>query len=192
MKKLFLLSACILAFATAFSQNPVSEIETVNFYGVDFSQAKAFGVTETGHSFAQTFGRINTLILKEWDKYNPGKYLWKNIALTDLSAVTAANENIDPNEVVILSSGYKLSDGQIEAAVRGYELQESEGVGLVIICEKLDKSALRGSYAVVFFDIATRDIIYTQFGKGKPSGMGLRNYWAGSLYSMLKKWRYMR
>ena len=40
---------------------------------------------------------------------------------------------------------------------------------------------------VAFFDISTKKILLTQLMIGKPTGAGLRNYWIGAIYDILKQ-----
>ena len=58
---------------------------------------------------------------------------------------------------------------------------------MVFIAQFLDKSNARGTYEVVFFNTETKEIIEEWITDGKARGFGLRNYWAGSVYSALKK-----
>lgn len=190
MKKILLFFAVLFAFSTAFAQGSVRDISTVNYYGVDFSRARVYGASESGDQFVTAFLRINELVIGEWRKYNPGLFLRKNIKISDISVTQAVNIEVDPGEVHILNRGYHLSEADIQAAVREYDLNEVNGVGLVILGDLLDKSAGVGSYIVVFFDIATRDVIYARLAAGKAGGMGLRNYWAGALHNVLKSWQY--
>lgn len=68
-----------------------------------------------------------------------------------------------------------------------HTIQKTPGVGMVFIAQFLDKSNNRGTYEVVFFNTETKEIIEEWITDGKARGFGLRNYWAGSVYSALKK-----
>ena len=39
---------------------------------------------------------------------------------------------------------------------------------------------------VSFFDAATKKIFFSEELKGKPGGIGLRNYWSKALFEILK------
>ena len=82
---------------------------------------------------------------------------------------------------------YPLSKEQIKAAINALPIQKTPGVGMVFIAQFLDKSNNRGTYEVVFFNTETKEIIEEWITDGKARGFGLRNYWAGSIYSALKK-----
>lgn len=53
----------------------------------------------------------------------------------------------------------------------------------------LDKRAAQAVYEMVFFDIATREVRYTERVEGHAGGFGLRNYWANTVAEVLKTWR---
>ncbi len=185
MQKLIIAIAITIFGCATLSAQPGIESD-VNYYGVDFSRTKVFGAAETGAQFKDAFGRINSLVIAEWPKYDPGKFLLKNIVVRNISATTRLNSEIDPSEVVTTSPEYFISKDEVAEMVRRYELRESEGTGLVIIGELLDKSTYNGVFIVVYFDIASREVLHGQGIAGKARGFGLRNYWAGALLDALK------
>ena len=83
----------------------------------------------------------------------------------------------------------ELNDGQIQEIVDGLTCTSND-CGLVLIAENLNKLDERATYLVVFFNANTKEIIYSKRASGKGFGFGVRNHWAGSIYRMLKNWRY--
>ena len=159
MKKLILflfLSTSLFCFGQG--KSALKDIQSIKFYGVDYSQVKIFGADESPVQFKDAFRRINELFITEAKKYNVGKQL-----------------------------KYTLSKEQIKAAINALPIQKTPGVGMVFIAQFLDKSNNRGTYEVVFFNTETKEIIEEWITDGKARGFGLRNYWAGSIYSALKK-----
>ena len=77
-------------------------------------------------------------------------------------------------------------------AMKAHILQgalENEGIESILHNENfstLYKSCV-SNIAVVFFNTETKEIIEEWITDGKARGFGLRNYWAGSIYSALKK-----
>ena len=145
MKKLILflfLSTSLFCFGQG--KSALKDIQSIKFYGVDYSQVKIFGADESPAQFKDAFRRINELFITE------GKE-------------------------------------QIKAAINALPIQKTPGVGMVFIAQFLDKSNNRGTYEVVFFNTETKEIIEEWITDGKARGFGLRNYWAGSIYSALKK-----
>ncbi|MBL7931607.1 MAG: hypothetical protein JNL60_06890 [Bacteroidia bacterium] len=82
---------------------------------------------------------------------------------------------------------------KLPTMVKAYpEGDKKEGLGLVFIVESFDKSYHRGNYWIVFFDIQSRKILFSDYCSGSPSGFGLRNYWAGSLKHVLAEIQILR
>jgi hypothetical protein len=113
--------------------------------------------------------------------------LKKEVTEISLDAVNQVNENINLAELMTTKREYSLSKEQIKAAIEALPIQKTPGVGMVFIAQFLDKSNNRGTYEVVFFNTETKEIIEEWITDGKARGFGLRNYWAGSVYSALKK-----
>ena len=50
----------------------------------------------------------------------------------------------------------------------------------------MNKPQNRAYYELITFNIATREILSQKEVNGKAGGFGLRNFWAGSIYSVIK------
>jgi hypothetical protein len=187
MKKLIIFAIAMLTLSAASAQTNVPQ--EVNYYGVDFSKTRTFGAAETGQDFALAFERINLLIIGEWSKYNPAARLRKKIYIQDISVTQNRNSEIDPDEIATTTLKYALTDADIAEMVKKYDIKESEGTGLVFIGELLNKQTATGVFSIVYFDIASRDVLYRRTLGGAANGFGLRNYWAGSLYRILEVYR---
>ena len=71
MKKLILflfLSTSLFCFGQ--DKSALKDIQSIKFYGVDYSQAKVFGADESPIQFKDAFRRINELFITEAKKYN--------------------------------------------------------------------------------------------------------------------------
>lgn len=188
MKKLlfslFLIAICSI---NGFAQT------SVIFYGVDYSFVKVRGADESDAAFVQAFERINSLFISQGEKFDVAKYMRQPIAKQEFDATQKAmNEafeaaSINSHTLLTNDANYDCRK-QIDAQVAGYEIPQSEGTGVVIVANMLDKSKDRGSYYFVTFDIASRKVTTCILAEGKPGGFGLRNYWANSLYLALKKY----
>ncbi|MBL4704307.1 MAG: hypothetical protein JKY54_07285 [Flavobacteriales bacterium] len=87
----------------------------------------------------------------------------------------------------IQSDSYAISKDKIESHVKSYDGVEGEGVGIVFIVESLNKLEQAGFMWVTFFDEKTKEIIYTERMSGAAQGFGIRNYWAGTFYNVVKE-----
>ena len=111
----------------------------------------------------------------------------KEVTEISLDAVNQVNENIDLSKLMTPKREYSLNKEEIKATIDALPIQKTSGVGMVFIAQLLDKSNNRGTYEVVFFNTETKEIIEEWITSGKARGFGLRNYWAGSIHSALKK-----
>lgn len=188
MKKLILflfLSTSLFCFGQG--KNALKDIQSIKFYGVDYSLVKVFGADESPLQFKDAFRRINELFITEAKKYNVGKQLRKEVTEISLDAVNQVNGNINESELKTSKTKYSLDKEQIKAAIEALPIQKTPGVGMVFVAQFLDKSKNSGTYEVVFFNTETKEIIEEWITEGKARGFGLRNFWAGSIYNALKK-----
>lgn len=162
---------------------------SVTWYGIDFSLAKLTNVSEDPEMFVkQYFNAINQLVSDEPDKYNIKEYFNKTDATINLDQVTERNAKIDHASLVI-SEKYEITPEEVQSAIKSYNTQGQDGMGLVFMAENLNKDSQQGSYYVCFFNVNTRDIIDARRLSGKAAGFGVRNYWAGSVFNVMKAWQ---
>lgn len=187
MKKQLLLIPVLMLALLAF-KNSAPEEDTLLaselvWCGFDFSHVKCIGsdgFTDPDDVKNRFFEAWNDLVLNESDKYDVKKFYGKEAQVNDLSVVSQRNELPDANELVI-DEAYAFEEGQLESIIRQYELSEAqEGLGLVYVIEALNKTAQHAVVNVVFFDIASNEILWTKKYETKPGGFGLRNYWAAA------------
>lgn len=191
MKKQFILLALIVFAAFAFN-NPDQRVFTapeIVWCGIDFSEAKCIGpdgFNEPDQVKERYFSAWNELVLNESDKFNIQKFYSKSKQTNDLSVVNERNQ-MPELEGLVISEPYAFKEGQLEKIVRSYDLaMAQEGVGVVYVVESLNKTAQEAVIDVVFFDIASKDILWSKQYKESPKGFGFRNYWAGAIYKTMK------
>jgi len=192
MKKIiFLFSLITICSANCFAQ------KTAVFYGVDFSLVKVCGANESDAEFALAFERINDLFISQSDKYDIGKSARLTLTKKEIAVAKQAmrvalkggdtSQSLETHDLLYEDPAYDCRD-QIDAQIAGYQLAQTEGLGLVIIANMLDKAHDRGSFYFVTFDIASRNVETCIRAEGKPGGFGLRNFWAGSLHKAMKNY----
>lgn len=160
-------------------------------YGIDFSRTIIVAARESNEEFAKAFTGINELLLTEPNKYNFGKAFKREVH--DVYP-TPAYQNNQAADIAIMRCSTKtgqiiVSTDDIREMAKNYELPHTNGTGVVFIAQTLDKRKAEATYAVVFFDVATRRLISLDIMSGKAGGAGLRNYWANSVYDVLKHWK---
>lgn len=181
MRKLAILVVSLMSFVFVYGQQ--SDEKSTYVYGVDYRFCKVFGADESVEDFAKAFCGINRLLVTESDKYDFAKVLRKRVNIV-VSPMIALHEECRFDDMLTLDKVYNNVD--CEAVVNGYKLKESVGTGVVLIAKWLDKAVGEGVYELIVFDVASRQIVYRKEAVGSARGFGLRNYWAGSVYDVLK------
>ena len=189
MKKLLFL-AFIAVSTLCFSQTyDLKTVESVKFFGVDYSLVKVYGANETAEQFHYIFERINDLIVDEVEKYNPSPLLKKKVYAISVNEVNEKIQKMDISNIITSEKNVSLTREDLQKAVQSLAIEPEEGVGVVFVGELLSKTNDMGYYHIVFFDMENKQIIETYKGQGKSGGFGLRNYWASTIYKMIKSSR---
>ena len=183
-----LLSFCLGITTMAQDKAKAKSEKSIVWYGIDFTVAKFTLVTEDPTVIvSQYLKSINSLIQSEPEKYDLKKFFSKTEVTLDLDQVNERNGKIDPGTLVI-SDEHKISLDDVKSAVAQYNTKGKPGLGLIFVAENLDKVKQIGSFYVCFFDQDTKQIVDAQRFEAKAAGFGFRNYWAGSIYNVMKAW----
>lgn len=164
----------------------------VTWLGLDFSRANFIGDREKFGSESDVRHLLdawNDLILKEHDKFDIAKAIGRTKVENNLQAVKAHNAELD---VLSMFSDeekdylhLKVSD--IDEIIAGYDLNGLSGIGLMFNVESFNKKNEEGSIYVTFINLNTKEVLFTERVVGPPAGMGMRNFWAGSVVRILGK-----
>ena len=197
MKKItIILLLCLAAGSNIFSQGnyktaDIFKATSVTWFGIDFSLIRMIGpegFTDPVAIKNQQFDAINNLILNEPDKYDLKKFFFKQQVPVDMSVVNKRNELPDEKEFVLpLGAQYTVDENAVKNAVKSYNPDTKEGIGLVFIMEMFNKPAEVATMWVTFFDIAAKEVLLTAKMSGEAKGFGFRNYWTGAVNNVLKE-----
>ena len=201
MKKQFIISL-LFVFVSSLNLQSQSIIDLfksstikVTWLGVDYSNVKLIGdftqFSTAGSKSSveiknQYFPRWNNLILSESEKYDVKGMLRKEDMKFDINMITEINAKASAQDLET-NSAKQLTKDEIKAFVKAYPTTDKDGIGIVFIAEKLDKLELMAYYHFVAFNMKTKEVILQERIEGAPAGFGLRNYWAGSIYAVIKK-----
>lgn len=189
MKKLLLsLFVLFAGLVQAQEKETPAEIKDLIFFGVDFSQAKVYGASESGYMFRDAFIGINTLFQREPKKYDTAKAFGKNVR-NDIGVSLHLAEQINPDNLIVENLVDPLSEKDLADHIRQLNLGDVQGYGAILIADQLNKSTARATYNILIFRIDTREIISNKQVTTKAGGFGLRNYWASSVHAALKQAR---
>jgi len=180
--------SCFTILTQAQDKKKAIAEKSITWLGVDYSIARFTLVTEDPTQIVNQYMKaINALVIAEPEKFDLKKFFSKTEVTSYLDPVNERNSKIDPSLLVVPDT-YKITPEDAKKVIDDYNLQGKSGTGLIFIAENLNKTTQFGSYYVVFFDMATKEIIDMEAREGKASGIGFRNYWAGSVFSVMKTW----
>lgn len=186
--KIFLLLFGITTLTFAQNHKELST-PTYVWFGLDYSNVKCIGeegFNDPANIVASFFDAWNDLMLNEEKKYDFTKAYYKSKRINDLELVTKRNDIPTASELVI-NHDYKFEPGTLENIVKAYKSDEyKDAVGLLYVVEYLNKTERQASIHVVFFDIPTGKILYTNNYIEYAGGFGFRNYWARPIYDTIK------
>ena len=183
MKNLFFTLIALLCTATVSAQSTQSKYFV---YGIDFTHTKVFGADESVRDFAEAFKGINYLLINEYDKYDYPRMLGRRYEI-DIEPMLQLSAACNYDGLKILKTTYEECNS--EAVVSTYTLPQSEGLGVVLVAKLLNKPQAVATYDVVIFEIATRKVLSKKEVTGEARGFGLRNYWANTVYRVLRSTR---
>lgn len=158
--------------------------------GLDFTDLRIFGDSEANVQAIkdQYFGSINDLVLTEPDKYDVAKAFKRTKLVYDLTEVTRLNAEVDSNKLIVMKSEdvMKVTPERVQELVNAYQLSESTGYGIVFIMEGFNKSKKEATMFVTIIDMASKKVLLTKRMAGDAAGFGYRNYWARTVYEVIK------
>lgn len=195
MKKIIFLAVLLIAcyFNNLLAQDVSSVFSSKEmvWYGVDFSNVKlvgdAVGFANLNDIRDRQFKAINDLFISEPDKYNPKKAFKKDKVTNDLSIVENRNLTPDINTLLVQNEN-TLSKETIDAMIKEYPINDGiTGIGACLIMENLVKTEKNphATLYVVFFDIATKNVLILEKVTSKAGGFGFRNFWAKTVFETL-------
>jgi hypothetical protein len=186
---LFFCFASVSVISFAQNVSDVFTTKSITWFGMDFSNARLIGSqafgnpTEVRDNFMKSW---NNLIFDEREKYDIRKVFKKSEVHFDLNLVADRNKSIDPAKL-ITDEDYIISKEKVQEIIKDYKMNETSGIGLVLIVESFNRTRNKGYMWVTFFDIATKNVLVAEKMEGEAGGAGLRNYWAKALFNILIK-----
>ena len=189
---LFLVSASAIVIQ-AQERNDVFDLKTkVTWLGLDFSQAKLLGDREKLGSESDIRNLIeawNNLLIKEADKYNVAAAIDRKSVENAIEVTIEHNMELD---VLAMYSDDKkdylhVKPSDVEEIISSYDFKDLSGLGLMFNVESFSKLNGEGAIWITFINLETKEVLFTERLTGKPSGAGLRNYWAGAIHEVMEK-----
>ena len=199
MKKQFITIILLIISITVESQS-AKDIFTfsnvpVSWLGIDFSHVKLIG------EFSQIYGAgeqsdiqirdkyfpaWNKLILNEPDKYDLKGMLNKDTVIYDIDMLMKINSST-PLENMESYSSPNYTEEDIKNFLSSYNTEGKKGMGVLFLAESLNKIAKEAYFHFIVIDLKTKELLFHERLRGVPKGFGIRNYWAGSIYRIIKQ-----
>jgi len=170
----------------------------VTWLGIDFSHVRLIGNFSEFQEFGEKspveivtdyFPKWNRIVLDEREKYDIRGMLRRMDISYDIDMIMNQNYRTDPDSIWWYTAR-RFTAEDIQAFVDGYDLGGKEGIGILFIAECLDKSYEEAWFHFVAINMKTGEILLQQRLRGEPGGFGLRNYWANSVYRVIKDIKY--
>ena len=200
-KSILLFLALFHLITTGYSQTIkdlfVKSPTPIYWLGIDFSHVKLIGefsqFSEWGEAGAEVvrdkyFPAWNELIIKEYTKYDIGTMIRKEDVSLKINTIAEVNKNASIENMVDLSDP-NYTEADIRSWVSRYPLEIKEGLGVLFIAESLNKLREYGKYHIVVISMSTKEVLIHEVMKGRPGGIGLRNYWARSFCEVMNEIR---
>lgn len=199
MKRILIICIMFMLTGVAFSQTAADVFKpgSYTFYwlGIDFSHVKTIGdFTQFGEAGSidayqiktQYFPAWNNLILNEPEKYDIKGMFKLNELVNDIEMITKVNADADENAMSATSApNYTIEN--IQSFVSSYKTEGKNGIGILFLAEALDKNAPLAWFHVIAINASTKEVLLWERVSAKPGGFGIRNYWAGAVYNIIKE-----
>lgn len=164
----------------------------ITWLGLDFSLLKVVADQDAwGKTPNEYFKAWNALMINEQEKYNIAEALDREQVKFALDVAIDHNDALLADNLFIQQSSpdalAKVSD--VPSVINSYDFKNHTGIGVILIAKSFDKPAARGYWWITFVNMETKEIVFVQEMNAGSSGFGLRNYWASTVYYVLKQIR---
>ena len=171
--------------------------QPVTWLGIDFSRAHfvndyyKFLSVERTSKFMEALNRV---VANEPRKYDLAlmAHKWPRSVKyqEDVTIDHNASLNIE-NILADSTSQLHLNPDSIAAIVRSYDFKNHRGMGLMLIIDEFNKNKPdtgepEALVWVTFINMDSKSVILTNSVIGIAGGGGLRNYWLGAIYDIMK------
>jgi hypothetical protein len=167
----------------------------LTWLGVDFSHVKLIGdFSQFGGAGEKSASQVkkvyfpawNMIVLDEREKYDVAGMLRKDNIVYDIDMMMLHNAKAPVEEMETYNEP-SYSKDDIKKFVHEYKIEKKDGIGILFVAECLNKARTEAWYHFVAIDMNNNEILVHDRIRGEPKGMGLRNYWAGSINDVIKK-----
>lgn len=197
MKRLGLLLMLVISMSTSLTAQTLTDIVNpevpITWLGLDFTLVKVVADQDEWVSLKpqDMFKRWNDLMINEQLKYNVAEALGREQVKFALDVTIDHNANLPAENLFVQQAlpEYQVKKEDVVEVVKSYDFKGNTGIGFMLVAQSLDRPAEKGVWRAVFINMETKEIIHSVQMAGASSGFGLRNYWASTVYQIIKQIR---
>jgi len=173
-----------------YTLSDVRNARSMIWFGLDFSQARFYGpFMDREKILSFDIEAWNTAFVEGKVSLFPTdlkKLLGLDYVFIDLSVVNQRNSNIQIGDLFGNNDKEQLqiTEDKIEKIVKKYKPNEKDGIGMVIIVERFDKTTELADFWVTYFNPVTKNVIRTRKYTAKASGAGIK-HWCSPIVTIL-------
>ncbi len=160
----------------------------ITWLGVDFSKA-VFSLPDFDlprETMQIYFNEWNMLIITDQKKYDIRISFRKSIMQYNLSWVKKRNKFPKNHQFAkkFISIDSLLSEVELQQITQSIDVQTTTKYGLYVAVESFDAKLKTASLWVVIVDLETKEMLLYEKFTEKPSGFGIKTYWARCFYNL--------
>ncbi|RAJ02615.1 hypothetical protein LX64_03635 [Chitinophaga skermanii] len=165
----------------------------VLYLGIDFTNMRLINDSNADARDIRDrqFVGINEVVVNEPKKYKLEKYFHKDAVDTDLGPINKTNEKTDPDDIKSTASSdfNRLTPEDIAKSVKGIDLKNRTGLGVVLVMEAFSQTKKEISCWFTVIDMKTKKVLVAERVTGKQNKFAFtsfRNNWAGAVKDALE------
>jgi hypothetical protein len=168
------------------SENDVLNAKTLSFYGFDYTRLRIVDENRIGQPLKKFLFNLNTFLGKEIPKKKMQAWLRKDTIHMDLAHSFLMNDAIVNGRIATMDP-YTFPADSLNSFISGYQLNAKEGIGYSIIFESFNKADKTASAYLVFFDIATKKVLYSEYERSlNRNSYNYINDWKPAAFEAVK------
>ncbi len=189
MKKIAFLILLVALCLPGLTKNPVQNNDELVWCGIDYTLVKFIGSSEEFSDIPKIrsyyFRTWNEILLTEKDKYDLNTAFSVSTINYNMEKAITRSEARDMTGIVQFDA-YSIDEEQVKSVVSQYIDPSVDKVGAMFVMETLNKIESVSSMWLAVFNLASGEILYMSRYSGEVGGFGFRNYYARSLYNVIK------
>jgi hypothetical protein len=189
MRKLGLLILAGALWFPGLAKNPAQETNELVWCGIDYTLVQFIGTSDQFADLPKIqnhyFRAWNEIILDESSKYDLNTAFSVSTITYNMENSILRSEQRDMAGIV-QSSDYSIDEEQVTRVVQTNVDPSVDGVGAMFVMETLNKTAVKSTMWLAVFNVATGEVLFMRRYSGEVRGFGFRNYYARSLYNVIK------